>query len=52
MPCPVEVATMSHNISPVACVIELRSVWLGDPSASVTGGKCAAEEVPLRFVFP
>lgn len=48
----VEVPTMSHNISPVACLIELRSVWLADPSAPVTGGECAAEEVPLRFVFP
>lgn len=48
----IEVPTMSHNISPVPCLIELRRVWIEDPSAPVTGGECAAEEFPLEFQFP
>jgi pimeloyl-ACP methyl ester carboxylesterase len=47
----IEVPTMSHNVSPVSCLIELRRIWIDDPSAPVTGGECAAEEVPLEFVF-
>jgi pimeloyl-ACP methyl ester carboxylesterase len=48
----IEVATMSHNVSPVPCLIELRRMWIDDPATPVTGGECAAEEFPLEFVFP